>query len=545
MILLNKHLMSGPFPFALALTIWHMCVCSVFGAVLFLFVPDWFATVQHLWRPSRAARADSVGATATPSPEEAENRGGNSSTRGSKPSSRAQIFRAYACFLIPNALCFGLTVVLSNLAYRHATVTFLQMMKELNVVVVYAMSLLVALEVFDAQLTLALVIVVFGAVFSVGGERNFSLVALGVQGGSQLLDSARMVSTNKVLMSARTGSLGESVNKGGAPPARAAPAAGNNATTGKVVHVKGKVAPAGVLGNDGFRSNVTEVADAEDAAAASEQETSTGASTPRAGEPDSCCLLPDESGARGTSSSAGCGVSSLGICCGDAELLVRVDPWSFLLLVCPICFLLLSLAGLFAFSGDEVRNIVGKFGEHYELLLLNGAMALGVNVIMAISLGAFTATTYTLMGMLKHVAIVFGGVAAFGDVIPLDQGLGYAVQIAGVLWYTMLRNRKMLEWAGADKLEGLLPGEDEDRLVVNADKVDVEDEMLVADPRQAEAVKDEEERGPAGESTASGVESSESLWEEQEHPLLRRAPLRLGGEKGSESGGGRGGSLHL
>merc|ERR1719272_313456 len=50
---------------------------------------------------------------------------------------------------LPIALFFSGQLVLSNTAYLHSSVAFLQMMKEANIILVYTFSLMVALERFS------------------------------------------------------------------------------------------------------------------------------------------------------------------------------------------------------------------------------------------------------------------------------------------------------------------------------------------------------------------------------------------------------------
>eukprot|EP00392_Amoebophrya_sp_AT5.2_P016822 g17123.t1 len=162
LIAYNKYLIHGAFPYAIALTAWHMLFCSFFSVALYSVRPDWFPTAQGIRH----------GGTSLPE---------------------------VMLFLGPLALCFGCGVVLSNVAYKYATISFIQMMKELNVVIVYSLSLLVGLEKLHWRLLLILCWIVFASYFSISGEAKFVAMGFVVQLSSQLFECTRIVGVNKVL----------------------------------------------------------------------------------------------------------------------------------------------------------------------------------------------------------------------------------------------------------------------------------------------------------------------------------------------------------
>merc|ERR550514_2636005 len=61
---------------------------------------------------------------------------------------------------LPIALLFSVQLVLSNTAYIHSSVAFLQMMKEANIILVYSFSLLAMLERYSSRHALVLLGVV-------------------------------------------------------------------------------------------------------------------------------------------------------------------------------------------------------------------------------------------------------------------------------------------------------------------------------------------------------------------------------------------------
>eukprot|EP00403_Amphidinium_massartii_P028540 CAMPEP_0178391018 /NCGR_PEP_ID=MMETSP0689_2-20121128/10946_1 /TAXON_ID=160604 /ORGANISM="Amphidinium massartii, Strain CS-259" /LENGTH=341 /DNA_ID=CAMNT_0020011547 /DNA_START=143 /DNA_END=1165 /DNA_ORIENTATION=- len=93
----------------------------------------------------------------------------------------------------PIALFFAGSLVLSNVAYIFASVPFLQMMKQGNVVIVYVLSLMLGLETWRTRSVLLLTFILLCTSTTVLGELRFSVVGFGVQGCSQLLESARLL----------------------------------------------------------------------------------------------------------------------------------------------------------------------------------------------------------------------------------------------------------------------------------------------------------------------------------------------------------------
>ncbi|CAD7940491.1 unnamed protein product [Amoebophrya sp. A120] len=280
----NKYLIHGPFPFAIALTCWHMVCCTLFAWALYAVKPSYFPTAQVI----RAGTAQQA--------------------------------REYLYFMIPLAICFSCGVVLSNVAYKYATIPFLQMMKELNVVIVYCMSLCVGMEIFQCRLVSVLAVIVLGSYFSITGEAKFVFLGFLVQGGSQFFECTRLVTVSKVLS--------------------------NN---------------------------------------------------------------------------------SWGI--------KRVDPLSFLLLVSPVSFLLLSFVLVFTWE----TAIATSFVENWQALVGNGLTALLLNIVTTMMMSAFSALTFVVAGVMKDCCIVACGMLFFGESITAMQAGGFAVQVTGCGLYSYLK----------------------------------------------------------------------------------------------------------
>lgn len=163
----NKFLMQrGHFPYPLALVLVHTAFCSCLSAFLYCTWPSLFPS---LTRSSSRVSID-----------------------------RDLILRS----ALPIAFCFTVQMTLSNTAYLHSSVAFLQMLKESNVVLVYTFSLALALEKFSWRNAGLLIFVVFATVLTIHGEMHFSRIGFAVQGTSQLFESTKIVLQAMLLSSA-------------------------------------------------------------------------------------------------------------------------------------------------------------------------------------------------------------------------------------------------------------------------------------------------------------------------------------------------------
>jgi hypothetical protein len=154
----NKYLMQpGRFPFAVPLVMMHSFFATIFAGFLRIICPSLF--------PSLSDEEKKVELCA------------NYLTR---------------CIL-PVAGLGAFSLVLSNTAYKFASVAFLQMMKQGNVIIVYVFSLCFGLEVFSTKSVLVLGGVVLATVSTINGELNFSMVGFIIQGCCCFVESLKVV----------------------------------------------------------------------------------------------------------------------------------------------------------------------------------------------------------------------------------------------------------------------------------------------------------------------------------------------------------------
>jgi len=103
----------------------------------------------------------------------------------------------------PIAACGALCLVAGNWAYREATVSFLQMIKESHIVIVYVLSLILGLEQAKPRNAIVLMFVAVSATLAVSAQASPSVAGLVLQMVAGLFGSLQIVLTN--LMLSRSG----------------------------------------------------------------------------------------------------------------------------------------------------------------------------------------------------------------------------------------------------------------------------------------------------------------------------------------------------
>jgi len=164
LISFNKVLMKPQhFPYAAPLALMHMGFCSTLAALLLGVAPSLFPSLTD---PERKVPIDA-----------------HFITRG----------------IAPIGVAFAANLVCANMAYKHLSVAFLQMMKETNVVLVYFLSLVAGLERFLCWHIQVIVFAVFAASLTVRGELHFSTVGFTIQASGQLFEASRIVAMGVLL----------------------------------------------------------------------------------------------------------------------------------------------------------------------------------------------------------------------------------------------------------------------------------------------------------------------------------------------------------
>jgi len=94
---------------------------------------------------------------------------------------------------MPISMSFSVALFCSNKAYLYANVSFLQFMKEANVIIVFLMAVAAGLQDINRLRLLIVVWVLAGATLAASGEIEFNWIGLQLQLASQLAESSRIV----------------------------------------------------------------------------------------------------------------------------------------------------------------------------------------------------------------------------------------------------------------------------------------------------------------------------------------------------------------
>jgi len=167
LIAFNKYLLNKEhFPYPVPLVICHAVVSSSLAGILFLIKPSLFPSLTD---PEKKVDIDR-----------------NLMLKG----------------VMPIAVCFAVQLALSNMALGLSTVAFTQMMKEANIVLVYALSLMMVLEVFQWQTFKIYMLIPFATALTIKGELHFNMTGFVVQAISQVFESVKIVMQAALLTNA-------------------------------------------------------------------------------------------------------------------------------------------------------------------------------------------------------------------------------------------------------------------------------------------------------------------------------------------------------
>jgi hypothetical protein len=95
--------------------------------------------------------------------------------------------------LLPLSVFFAASICCSNQAYMYCSVPFLQMCKEMNIVMIYAFSLLLGVETYNGRVLSILLVVFMGCAMSVHGEMTFSAKGFTFQAVSQVAEVLKIL----------------------------------------------------------------------------------------------------------------------------------------------------------------------------------------------------------------------------------------------------------------------------------------------------------------------------------------------------------------
>jgi len=109
--------------------------------------------------------------------------------------------------LAPLSILFAVSICCSNQAYIYCSVPFLQMCKEMNVVMIYLAGLFLAVEKYNGQTLAILFIVMIGCWMSIHGEMNPSGVGFAIQIISQTAEVIKIIIQQMIMQGMRVDPL--------------------------------------------------------------------------------------------------------------------------------------------------------------------------------------------------------------------------------------------------------------------------------------------------------------------------------------------------
>jgi drug/metabolite transporter (DMT)-like permease len=153
MIETNKWLMSpGNFPYPLTLTTNHMLVSVILANCLRFFCPAAFPALEKL-----------------------------------------HVSPWFCLKFVPIGAAFALSIVCGNGAYSYLSVSFLQVMKQANIVIIYTMSVICSLEALRRCSVMLLAGTLCGTLLAVHGEMHFKLIGFLLQLASSLSEAFKVI----------------------------------------------------------------------------------------------------------------------------------------------------------------------------------------------------------------------------------------------------------------------------------------------------------------------------------------------------------------
>jgi drug/metabolite transporter (DMT)-like permease len=108
---------------------------------------------------------------------------------------------------VPIAACGAISLVAGNAAYRYASVSFLQMVKESHVIFVYGLMMFVGLETFKPRVSIVIIFIAMSSMIAVYGEVYFSWQGLSLQLVGGLAGSSQIVLNNVMMSKSSTGKI--------------------------------------------------------------------------------------------------------------------------------------------------------------------------------------------------------------------------------------------------------------------------------------------------------------------------------------------------
>ena len=133
---------------------------------------------------------------------------------------------------------------------------------------------------------------------------------------------------------------------------------------------------------------------------------------------------------------------------GSMQLLHQFSPIAALVLLVALPFLEQVMPPAGASYEDSV-SVVGWVQTRATpggifVIFLSAAMGLLLNWSMFLMIGSTSALTYNVVGHIKTVLVILGGIAFFGDTMPLKKLLSIMLAAGGIGWYSYQKQAQLM-----------------------------------------------------------------------------------------------------
>jgi len=97
--------------------------------------------------------------------------------------------------------------------------------------------------------------------------------------------------------------------------------------------------------------------------------------------------------------------------------------------------------GLFAAKPGTILGYPYSFWS-VAAIFVSAVLGLMVNLSTFLVIGATSSLTYNVVGHVKTVIILTGGVVFFGDSMSSKKFVGILMAMGGIVWYSMIKLRE-------------------------------------------------------------------------------------------------------
>jgi len=114
---------------------------------------------------------------------------------------------------------------------------------------------------------------------------------------------------------------------------------------------------------------------------------------------------------------------------------LKLDSLTYTMFMAPPCLFVLLIGVAFTWHGE----IWTRLQEWWPVLIPNACMAWVLNIAVALVIKECSAVTFVLAGLVKDMAIVGASVLVFGEVVLLQQVIGFGICLGGIFVWSQLR----------------------------------------------------------------------------------------------------------